>query len=352
MRHVVLAVLFSAGYEILGHLGFIDFSGSADASRWRGFAMTPFHMAIAFIAVLTAVAAENTVKVGRLRILRYPAAVLFAAVAGTWILEMSSPPMFERGAKSLAIMAQLENANLILLGGHFLKALYLCTLVVALHAVLEANYKAGSVLHKARLKALDEERDVCETELRAVQARVDPDLLFDSLRGVDEAYLIDPALGQSRLEALIRFLRAALPGRNSGRSTVEHEKELAEAYVKLVAPEASTAPDLDFKASAAVLREVIPPMIVLPLVRWALANESAKDLTVSVNRRDTPSGPTLELVVENRHPVAAEMYGDEVKIVKERLECLYGHDMRFNFSVANCLRCAVVELPLNAGSVR
>lgn len=347
MRHVALAVLFTAGYEILGHLGFIDFSGSGDASRWKGLFDTPYHMAVAFIAVLAAIAVENNLTPGRWRLMRYPAAVLFATVVGTWILEMSMPPMAERSTKSMAILAQLEHAHLIQLGGHFLKALYLCTLVVALHVVLEANYKAGSALHATRMKALDEERVVCETELQAMQARVDPDLLFESLRRVDAAYLINPAMGQAKLEALIRFLRAALPGKNSGRSTVEHEKELAEAYVALVAAEGSTACILDFKATTEVLREVMPPMIILPLVRWALADQSTENLTVAVNRRDTPSGPLLELMIDNRRALTAEINNAEIEIVRERLECLYGKDIRFEFTATDSHRSARVELPVN-----
>lgn len=348
MRHVALAMLFTAGYEILGHLGFIDFSGSGDASRWKSLFDTPYHLAVASIAVLAAIAVDNSLTPGRWRLMRYPAAVLFATVVGTWILEMSMPPMAERSTKSMAILAQLEHAHLIQLGGHFLKALYLCTLVVVLHVVLEANYKAGSALHATRMKALDEERIVCEAELQAMQARVDPDLLFESLRRVDAAYLIDPAMGQAMLEALIRFLRAALPGKNSARSTVEHEKELAEAYVALVAAQGSTACILDFKAPTEVLHEVIPPMIVLPLVRWALADQSAEDLTVTMNRLDAPSGPLLELRVENRRALASETKDDEIGIVRERLECLYGKGIRFEFSAADCRRSALVELPVHA----
>lgn len=354
-RHIVLAVLFAAGYDILGQLGFIDFTVFPFASRWKGFSHMPFHLAIALTAVLAAVAVDNTFKAGTVRAIRYPTAVLMAAVVGTWILEMSSPHITERSMKALAALAQLGDARLILLTEHFLKSLYICILVVTLHAVLEASHKAGSALHQARLQALTEERGVCESELRAMQARVDPELLFESLGAVDDAYARDPALGQIRLEALIRFLRAALPGKAAGRSTVEHEKELAEAYAALVAPENSTASCPDFRASPAVLREVMPPMIVLPLVRWALANESAESLRITVNRRDRASGATLELIVENGHPVTSVMHGDEIAIVRRRLESLYAKDVRFDVSDENNRRRAVVEFPAsvaNTGDVR
>lgn len=352
MRHVVLAVVFTAGYDVLGHLGIIDLAELSNASRWKGFGKMPFHLAIAFVAVPAAVAVDNRFTAGATRFMRYPAAALIAAVVGTWIHGVSSSPMSEPSVKGLAVMAKLGDVRLILLANHFLAALYIGILVVALYVVLEASHKAGSALHQARLQALDAERDVCAAELRAMQARVDPELLFESLRSVDIACERHPALGQAKSDELIRFLRAALPGKTAGRSTVEHEMELAEAYVALVATGNSSTHRLNVEATVAVLREVMPPMIVLPLVRWALANESAEGLTVSVIRRDTPSGTVLKLTIDNRGPVTAKTDNAATEIVRERLEYLFAKDVRFNVSAENSRRRAMVELPASAVEVR
>jgi len=352
MRHVVLAVVFTAGYDVLGQLGSIDLAELANASRWKSFGKMPFHLAISFVAVLAAIGADNTFKAGTARLMRYPAAVLIATVFGTWILGIASSPMTEDGVKRWAAMAKLADVQLILLTNRLLGAMYIGILVVALYAVLEASHKAGAALHQARLRALDAERDVWAAELRAMQARVDPELLFESLRSVDVAYASDPASGQSKLDALIRFLRAALPGKTAGRSTVEHELQLAAAYVALVAPANSTTHRLDFRATVAVLREVMPPMIVLPLVRWALADEPAEGLTISVNRRDTPSGPILELTIDNRGPVTTSVDNGATEIVRERLEYLYAKDVRFNVAVDNNRRRAVVVFPAYAVNAR
>lgn len=352
VRHLVLAVVFTVGYDVLGHLGLIDLTELPNAARWKGFAKMPFHLATACIAVLAAVAAENTFQAGVARILRYPIAAMLAAVAGTWLFEISSSPIGERSAKILTVLANVADVHLVLRTGHFLTALYISILVISLHAVFEARHRAASALHRARLQALDEERDVCETELRAMQARVDPDVLFESLRSVDHAYASDPAVGQARLDALIRFLRAALPGKTAVRSTVEHELELAESYLELVAPVNSTAPCVDFKAATSVLREAMPAMIVLPLVRWALAGQPADRLTISVNRRADQSGAILELVVENRLATESATDSGETAIVRERLECLYAQDTRFDVLVEANRRRAVVAIPTRSVSHR
>ena len=60
-----------------------------------------------------------------------------------------------------------------------------------------------------QLAALAAERVVLEGDLRAMQARVDPDLLFDTLLAVDRAYATSTRSGEEALDDLIGFLRAA-----------------------------------------------------------------------------------------------------------------------------------------------
>jgi len=345
IRHAVLALVFTAGYNILGQLGLL---GSAELSlviRVKSFAQLPLHLAIVSLAILAAVAADNTLTSGAARWMRYPAAVLIAAVAGGGLIELLSPPVAERGAKVLAALAQIGDVHFFVTAKRFLTALYICTLVIALYAVLEAKFRASLSLHAARLRALVEERDVCAAELSAMQARVDPELLFESLRLVDEAYGTDPALGQAEMDALIRFLRAALPGKSGVTSTVRLEKELVEAYVALVAPASTSPGQYFFQTSPDLLDEPLPPMILLPMVRWAMAGASADGLTMSVDRGGVPAAETLTLTVGNRSPSACKTNDGEIQIVKERLECLYGNAVHVRVSAANDPRLAVVEFP-------
>src|SRR5207253_2924959 len=61
-------------------------------------------------------------------------------------------------------------------------------MLIALYAMFEARRRATEELHTVRVAALAAERAVLEGDLRAMQARVDPDLLFDTLLSVDRAY--------------------------------------------------------------------------------------------------------------------------------------------------------------------
>jgi len=82
-------------------------------------------------------------------------------------------------------------------------------MLVALYMMLQASRRASERLHEMQLAALAAERVVLEGDLRAMQARVDPDLLFDTLLAVDRAYATSTRSGEEALDDLIGFLRAA-----------------------------------------------------------------------------------------------------------------------------------------------
>lgn len=345
MRHLILVLVFTVGYDVLGQLGLLALTEPSIASRLKNFSQMPVHLAVALFAVLAAVAADNAWKSGTARLLRYPIAILIAAVAGGALTELCAPPVVEHSVEVLAIQAQLPYFHLLLTARRFLASLYICTTVVALYALIEVNHRASEVLHTSRVRALDDERDICAAELSAMQARVDPELLFESLRSVDEAYGVDPSLGQARLDALIRFLRAALPGKTSVTSTVRFEKELAEAYVDLVSRDTTVREHAFFQTNPASLDERMPPMIVLPILRWAIAGAPADGLTISVIRRDAPSEATLKLTVDNCNPGSLKTHDNELEIVKERLQCLYGDKVRIRAEASSDRRLAQVEFP-------
>jgi hypothetical protein len=64
-------------------------------------------------------------------------------------------------------------------------------------------------LHRVHAGELEARRQRIESEIEAMQSRVDPDRLLDTLRGVRERYEAGLAGGEAMLDALIRDLRQA-----------------------------------------------------------------------------------------------------------------------------------------------
>jgi LytS/YehU family sensor histidine kinase len=169
------------------------------------------------------------------------------------------------------------------------------------------------------MTALAAQQNLVEGELRAMQARVDPELLFNSLVAIDDGYAQGVEPGQQRLDGLIRFLRAALPSDSAGMSTVAREQELVEAYVALLGQRAPDAAQLHLRVDPEARTEQMPSMLLLPLVRWALAGQAVQQLRVRIQRQ----AERLAIEVENDASKDSAAPLDEIASVRQRLTQLY-----------------------------
>ena len=369
-RHLNLAIAFAVGYNVLGHLGFPDFDPTSFEARMKLFIAIPGYLMLAAFALLVAVAMENALTQPRFQVLRYPSAVLLAAAGAVLLSTLAgllagtaAPLLAEHQAPQAAAVARQAIPMKGLAGTwlvpafvtHYLKAGYICALIISLHAIFEANRRASANLHAAQMQALDADHDLFADELRAIQARVDPDLLFESLRSIDAAYERDPTSAQAQLDALIRFLRAALPGDLTANSTIAQEQELVEAYVALISFQRPSPPRLEFVVDGALVAERLPPMILLPLVRWALDAGTAPDrLRLQVRRReDEPplTHPGLEIIVDGPASPAPARAEEELATLRARLQRFYGAEAICHDSSDASQRQLVVALPLDSARV-
>jgi len=142
--------------------------------------------------------------------------------------------------------------------------------------------------------ALSTERALLEGDLRAMQARVDPDLLFDTLLAVDRAYARSIRSGEEALDALIGFLRAALPAES--RRNV-HRGERARACARLPGGEGAALAvrtGRGDEGGGGCTGAPMPAMLMLPLVRWALDGRPAVRLQLMVRRSEGALGISVE----------------------------------------------------------
>ena len=214
-------------------------------------------------------------------------------------------------------------------------------MLVALYTALQANRRATARLHAMQLAAIAAERNVIEGDLRATQGRVDPELLFDSLLEVDHAYERDVQAGQEALDALIRFLRAALPGDAAATATVAGEQELAEAYLALVAHRPEPGPRVDISVAPEARTLPMPAMLLLPLVRWALDGRSATQLEIRAQRGDAG----LEVSVRSNSRGSAASTEPNIAGVRERLARLFAGGASLDVSVGPDARHARLLIP-------
>ncbi len=112
-------------------------------------------------------------------------------------------------------------------------------------------------------------RHALASRLAALQAQVDPALLFDALVSVEQAYGREDPSASARLERLIRHLRVALPRLRDAGATLGSEAELIASYLDLLRDLNGDPPVFECELGPRGATQ-LPPMLLLPLVQRAV----------------------------------------------------------------------------------
>jgi len=134
--------------------------------------------------------------------------------------------------------------------------------------------RVRGVLARAELERERSATALNEARIDAMAARVDPALLLRVLTAAQQAYARRPDGADALLEALVTFLRLAMPAVRSGKSTLMSELALLRAHAALQA-RLEPGPGLCTVAADAPTRDIgFPPLLLIPLVEAAAAQGS------------------------------------------------------------------------------
>lgn len=185
--------------------------------------------------------------------------VAAAAVAGVANLVTAgrTTPLVQHGLAHDATVAQL----------HAFTVSLVMALVFCAHLRRSRGHAAAaSRLAGAQAAQRRARRGLVEARMQEVQARVDPELLFDLLGAARELYLQDPARAERYIDATVAFLRSALPRLRTQTSSLLREAELASALVHLRAVAGGSDDGMPFEVAPDAMHARFAPGILLPLV--------------------------------------------------------------------------------------
>jgi sensor histidine kinase YesM len=181
-------------------------------------------------------------------------------------------------------------------------------------------------LQEEKIKRLTLEKRTLETNLKLLQAQIEPHFLFNTLSNILSLVESDPVRGKAMLEDLTRYLRSSLSRTRDRMTTLGQELDLVRAYLDIY--KVRMGERLSYTiAVPETLREVpFPPMLVQPLVENAVKHGLERkveggEILVRVEEdtacyrlivADTGSGLLKESVA-----------GVGLANVRERLEALY-----------------------------
>ncbi len=210
---------------------------------------------------------------------------------------------------------------------------FLGTLVVAPIALRGIHYR--DKLEQSRTRALRAERAALAEKVRALQARIQPHFLFNSLNAVAALVAEDPARAERALEKVVALFRYALDVSAEPTVPLADELDALEGYLELERLRFPERLRVSIKVEPGVGRVPIPPLVLQPLVENAVRHgiaaqaeggrleiEIARDAgALRVRIEDDGSGP------ENGTDGGA---GVALADLRERLALLYGEAARLS----------------------
>lgn len=183
--------------------------------------------------------------------------------------------------------------------------------------------------HTAAMAELS--RQVSLSELKALQAQVEPHFLFNALASLQQLIRHQPATAERFLGDLHDYLRLALPSMREPLSTVDKELALARAYLTVMATRLGERLRFDVQADAHCGAHPLPPMMLLTLVENAVRHgiePLARGGEVRIAARRDDERLVLEVRDDGAGLAAAHAptrgQGVGLANVRDRLASLYG----------------------------
>jgi hypothetical protein len=186
-------------------------------------------------------------------------------------------------------------------------------------------------VEQVRLRRAETERALTakrmlESQLQAMQARVEPQFLFNTMAHVRRLYDTDTPLAQRMLDELIAYLRAAMPQMRDTTSTVRRELELVRAYLDILTLPLGERPHVLIEVHDPAGDGRMPPMMLLPLFDNCVAGHRDPRRAagaLAINSK-VVAGRLRISIVDSGAGLVSAMSLEHITDASERLAALYG----------------------------
>jgi two-component system sensor histidine kinase AlgZ len=183
-----------------------------------------------------------------------------------------------------------------------------------------------AVQHYLELRARAFSPAMAEAKLQALQSRIRPHFLFNSLNAVLAVVQSDPARAERMLENLAELFRAVM-GDVRQLVSLEHELDLCRRYVEIEQTRLGERLQVNWQIAPVHPRARVPQLLLQPIIENAVRYGAERvagtcEIDVKVRQR----GFTLEIGVSNpiaREPIQRE--GNQIGLnnIRGRLALIY-----------------------------
>ncbi|MGI9308005.1 MAG: sensor histidine kinase [Gammaproteobacteria bacterium] len=205
------------------------------------------------------------------------------------------------------------------------------------------------VLHQWRCNV---EREA-ESRITALQARIRPHFLFNSMNTIASLTRTDPVAAEQAVEDLADLFRASLS--NPGESTsLEQELEVARVYQRMEEQRLGDRLAVDWQLDDVPLNTPVPGLTIQPLLENAIYH-GIEPLTDGGVITITGSASKDKLTIEVSNPLAPEdqrpeSRGHQIALenIRQRLELAYGERARMQIRQLADRFSVEIDFPLAA----
>ena len=229
----------------------------------------------------------------------YAIAVLLGAVAGAIVLTLYVE--FVDPISQTARGFEIEWPNIFLYG--VWQFVFWGSVGAILHASNLRQKRSAIALRVDELARLRSERRLAEARLAAMHSQIEPEFILSTLSTVERLYERDLAAADRVLDALIQFLREAMPILRRQASTIGQECRLVHAYVRTLGTAAGAGGSVDVEVDERAEGTPLPPGLLLTLAQDLLgafppgAGEACFDVRASSEEART----SIEVSIAGAH---------------------------------------------------
>lgn len=215
-------------------------------------------------------------------------------------------------------------------------------------APLAAGLFAVLVLYWLALRARAQAPALAEARLAALNARIRPHFLFNSLNAVLGILREDPRRAEATLEALAELFRALMRDKRE-LAPLSEEIALARKYLDIERLRLGERLQVRWEVDACPPDMLAPPLLLQPLLENAVYHgiePAAEPGEIHVRIAATRDG--IHIAIDNPwHPQGHERHGNHMAQanLRERLMLFYDLEARLDTGVTDGRYCVRIDLP-------
>jgi two-component sensor histidine kinase len=215
--------------------------------------------------------------------------------------------------------------------------------------------KINELLAKEKIKTLSTEKQLVESQMRMLQAQIEPHFLFNTLANVVSLIQPAPEKATLMLENFISYLRASLASSRSAQGSIAQEAELLKTYLELLKIRMGERLTYAIDIAPDVAKQPMAPMLLQPVVENAVKHGLEPKVEGGhVTVRAWRAGDRVfALVEDNGLGFSGTAQGKQeggvgLANLRERLNVLYDGAARVEIQAREPGTAVLLELPFQA----